>query len=75
MTKMATMPTYGRNVTNLLLQNQKSYDHKNRHVALGTQALQSLYKLLPLVGHGPILRQGQIGSPMRLNGVNCYKVI
>ena len=23
----------------------------------------------------PILRQGQIGSPIRLNGGNCYKVI
>ena len=41
MTKMAAMPIYGKN---LLLQNQKSYDLETWHVALGTQALQSLYK-------------------------------
>ena len=37
MTKMAAFK-------NLLLQNQKSYDLVTWHVALGTQALQSLYK-------------------------------
>ena len=40
MTKMATMPIYGKNLKNLLLQNQKSYDLETWHVALRTQALQ-----------------------------------
>ena len=44
MTKIAAMPIYGKNLKNLLLQNQKSYDLETWHVALGTQALQSLYK-------------------------------
>ena len=44
MTKMATMPIYGKTFKNLLLQNQKSYDLETWHVALGTQALQSLCK-------------------------------
>ena len=44
MTKMAAMPIYGKNLKNLLLQNQKSYDLETWHVALGTQALQRLYK-------------------------------
>ena len=34
---------------NLLLQNQKSYDLETWHIALGTQALQSLYKWWPWV--------------------------
>ena len=37
MTKMAAMPIYGKNL-------KKSYDLETWHVALGTQALQSLYK-------------------------------
>ena len=44
MTKMAAMPIYGKNLKNLLLQNQKSYDLEIWHVASGTQALQNLYK-------------------------------
>ena len=48
MTKMAAMPIYGKNFKNLL-QNQKSYDLETWHVALGTQALQSLYKWWPWV--------------------------
>ena len=52
---------------NLLLQNQKSYDLENWHVALGTQALQSFYKWWP------ILRQGQIGSPIRWMGKTIIK--
>ena len=44
-TKMAAMPIYGKkNLKNLLLQNQKSYDPETWHVASGTQALQSLYR-------------------------------
>ena len=41
-TKMAAIPIYGKNLKSL--QNQKSYDLETSHVALGTQALQSLYK-------------------------------
>ena len=48
MTKMAAMPIY-KTFKNLLLQNQKSYDLETWHVALGTQALQSLYKWWPWV--------------------------
>ena len=33
MTKMAAMPIYGKNLKNLLLQNQKSYYLKTWHVA------------------------------------------
>ena len=44
MTKMAPMPIYGKNLKNLLLQNQKSYDLETWHVASGTQVLQILYK-------------------------------
>ena len=44
MTNMAAMSIYGKNLKNLLLQNQKSYDLETLHIASGTQALQSLYK-------------------------------
>ena len=44
MTKMAAMPIYGKTLKHLLLQNQKSYDLETWQVALGTQALQCLYK-------------------------------
>ena len=44
MTKMAAMPIYGKNLKNIRLQNQKSYDVETWNVALGTRALQSLYK-------------------------------
>ena len=44
MTKVAAMPIYGKNLKKYLLQNLKSYDLETWHVALGTQALQSLYK-------------------------------
>ena len=44
MTKMAAMPIYGKNLKNLLLQKQKSYDLETWHVSLGTQALQISYK-------------------------------
>ena len=39
MTKLAAMPIYGKNLKNILLQNQKSYDLETWHVASGTQAL------------------------------------
>ena len=44
MTKMAAMLMYGKNLKNLLLQNQKSYDLETWHVPFGTQALQILHK-------------------------------
>ena len=44
MTKMAAMPIYGKNLKNILLQNQMSYDLETWHVASGTEGLQSLYK-------------------------------
>ena len=44
MTNMATCPYMVKTFKNRLLQNQKSYDLETWHVALGTQALQSLYK-------------------------------
>ena len=44
MTKMAAMPIYVKIFKSLLLHNQKSYDLETWHVALGTQALQSLHK-------------------------------
>ena len=44
MTKMAATPIYGKNFKNLLLQNRKPYDLETWYAALGTQALQSLYK-------------------------------
>ena len=43
MTKMAAIPIYGKNLKNLLLQNQMSYDFETWHVASVTQALHSLY--------------------------------
>ena len=43
MTKMAAIPihVYGKTFKNLLLQNQKFYDHETWHVASGTQSLQN----------------------------------
>ena len=52
MAKMAAMPIYVKKKNtfeNLLLQNQKYYDLETWHVASGIQALQSIYKWLPLV--------------------------
>ena len=37
MTKMTARPIYGKNLKNLLLQNQKSNDLETWHVASGTQ--------------------------------------
>ena len=44
MTKMPPCPYMVKTFKNLLLQNQKFYELETWHVALGTQALQSLYK-------------------------------
>ena len=49
MTKMADMPIYGYTFRNRILQNLKSYDLETWHAALGTQTLQSLYKLWPSI--------------------------
>ena len=55
MTKMAAMPVYGKNFKNLYLWNLKSYDLETWHGALGTQALQSLYRWWPWVDLGPYI--------------------
>ena len=44
MTKMATMPIYGKNLKNLLLQNQMADDLESWYAALGAQVLSSLFK-------------------------------
>ena len=44
MTKMAAMLVCDKNFKNLYLWNLKSYDLETWHGALGTQALQSLYR-------------------------------
>ena len=46
---------------NLLLKNQKSYDSETWHVALGTQALQSLYKWWPWVDLDLFYRKVKLG--------------
>ena len=43
-TKMATLPIYGKNLQIFLLQNQMPYDHDTWHGVFCTQVLQSLYK-------------------------------
>ena len=49
MTNMATMPIYGKNLKNLLLQNQYTHDLETLYVALSMQVLPRLFKLLPWV--------------------------
>ena len=44
MTKMAAMPIYGKNLKNLLLQNQRADFHETWYVASGTPAHHNLYK-------------------------------
>ena len=44
MTKMAAMAINRKNLKNLLLQNQRTYDFETFHEALGNGALQGLYK-------------------------------
>ena len=43
MTKMAAMPIYGKNLKNLLLQNQRADFHETWYVASGNPAHHSLY--------------------------------
>ena len=45
MTNMATMPIYGKNLKNLLLQKQKADDLETWYVALPMQVLPRLFKL------------------------------
>ena len=49
MTKMAAMLIYGKNLKNLLLQNQWTDDLETFYVTLCTQGLLRLFKLLPWV--------------------------
>ena len=43
MTEIATMPIYGKNLQNLLLQNQQSYGLETWQALSGIQTLQGLY--------------------------------
>ena len=45
MTNMAAMPVYGKNLKNLLPQNQYTYDHETWYVALSMQVLPRMYKV------------------------------
>ena len=47
MTKMATMPIYGKNLKKYLFWNQKADDLTSWHAALGTRVLSSLFKWWP----------------------------
>ena len=49
MTNVAAMPIYGKNLKNLLLQNQLTDDLETLYVALSMQLLPKLFKLLPWV--------------------------
>ena len=44
MTKMTTMPIYGKNLKNLLLPNQKADDLETWYAASGARVLPSLFK-------------------------------
>ena len=44
MTKMATMPIYGKNLKKNLLRNQKADDLETWYAASGAQVLPSLFK-------------------------------
>ena len=57
MTNMATMPIYGKNLKNLLLQNQQTDGLETWYVALGTQEELRLFKLWPLVDHDQLYAQ------------------
>ena len=56
---------FGKTFENLILQNRKSYDPEDWHVASKTQALQVYIN--DDIGL-TMLRQGQFGSSIRLNG-------
>ena len=45
MTNMAAMPIYGKNLKNLLLQNQFTHDLETQYVASCMRVLQKLFKL------------------------------
>ena len=64
MTKMATMPIYGKTLKNLLLRNQKANDLETWYAASGAQVLPSFFSN----DDADILRQGQICSLMLLYG-------
>ena len=57
-----------KKLKNLLLWNQKADDLESWYVALGARVLPSLFKWWCWGWHWPILRQGQIWSPMLLYG-------
>ena len=74
MTKMAVMPVYVKTLKDLLLRNQKSYDLETWHLALGSQALQSLYNDDPgLTLTYFMARSNWVACTFEWE--NCYKVI
>ena len=70
MTKMTTMPIYGKNLKNPLLHNQKFYDLETWHAALDTQGLQSLYKWWPRNDLGLFYRKVTFGRLSYSKGKN-----
>ena len=61
LTNMAAMPIYGKNLKNLLLQNQVTDDHETWYVALSMQVLPRLFKLLPWVDLDPFYAKVKFG--------------
>ena len=61
MTKMAAMPIYGKNLKNLLLQNQLTGDLETWYVALSMQVLPKLLKLWPWVDLDPFYAKAKFG--------------
>ena len=61
MTKMATMPIYGKNLRNLLLWNQKADDLESWYAASGTWELLILFKWRPCVDFDLFYRKVKFG--------------
>ena len=61
MTKMAAMPIYGKNLKNLLLQNQLTNDLVTWYVALCMWILPRLFKLSPWVDLDPFYAKVKFG--------------
>ena len=61
-TNMAAMPIYGKNLKNLLLQNQWTDDLETVYVALSMQVLPRLFKLLPWVDLDTFYAKVKVGD-------------
>ena len=62
MTKMAAMHIYGKNLKNLLLQNQLTGDLETWYVALSMQEILRLWKLWPWVDLDQIYAKVKFGK-------------